>query len=268
MKADLENLYLLFLVLLCAICPAQAQIPYAHAHNDYQHKQPLQDALKYGFKSVEVDVHLMEDELYVAHIRPLFKRKKRTLRKLYLEPLRERIEQNGGQVYNGYDGPFYLMIDIKSKSTPTYELLREQLAEYKEMLTTYKGSDKDKGAVTVLLSGNRTLELVQQRKHRLVAIDGRPEDLGKGYSPAIMPLISDRYRDQLKWRGKGTVPDDEKKQLQNLCKRLQEEGKQLRLWASPEKKKVWRFLLKAGVGFINTDQLQRLHEFHEQRREQ
>jgi len=31
----------------------------AHAHNDYLHKNPLFDALKNGFTSVEVDIHLL-----------------------------------------------------------------------------------------------------------------------------------------------------------------------------------------------------------------
>jgi len=39
----------------------------AHAHNDYLHKNPLFDALDNGFTSVEVDVHLLRGNLYVAH---------------------------------------------------------------------------------------------------------------------------------------------------------------------------------------------------------
>jgi len=41
----------------------------AHAHNDYQHKRPLLDALDRGFCSVETDVHLVDGQLLVAHTR-------------------------------------------------------------------------------------------------------------------------------------------------------------------------------------------------------
>ena len=40
---------------------------HAHAHNDYEHKRPLFDALEQGFCSVEADVWLVEGKLLVAH---------------------------------------------------------------------------------------------------------------------------------------------------------------------------------------------------------
>src|SRR3984957_8511284 len=66
-----------------------------HAHNDYEHKRPLFDALDHGFCSVEADIHLVDGQLLVAHdlrdVNPNL-----TLQSLYLDPLRERIKQNGG----------------------------------------------------------------------------------------------------------------------------------------------------------------------------
>ena len=38
-------------------------LPPAHAHNDYEHRRPLQDALDRGFNSVEADVWLVDGEL-------------------------------------------------------------------------------------------------------------------------------------------------------------------------------------------------------------
>ncbi len=49
---------------------------------------------------------------------PLSLKPERTLEKLYLAPLRERIKAQGGAVYrNG--PPFYLMIDIKTDAKET-----------------------------------------------------------------------------------------------------------------------------------------------------
>src|SRR5437870_3442113 len=81
--------------------PAVPQIR-AHAHNDYEHPRPLLDALDHGFCGVEADIWLVEGKLLVAHDRDKT-RPEGTLETLYLEPLRQRVQQNGGRVYR--DGP-------------------------------------------------------------------------------------------------------------------------------------------------------------------
>src|SRR5689334_4607279 len=90
----------------------------AHAHNDYEHKRPLFDALDHGFCSVEADVYLIDGKLLVAHDRKDVK-PDRTLEALYLDPLRERARANGGRVYPG--GPtVFLLVDVKSGAEETY----------------------------------------------------------------------------------------------------------------------------------------------------
>src|SRR5262245_41409982 len=108
-----------------------------HAHNDYEHKRPLLDALDNGFSSVEADIHLVEGKLLVAHdgrgIKP-----ERSLEALYLKPLRERVSTHRGHVYeNGPD--FFLLIDIKGDWRTTYPVLRAELERYADMLTRFEG---------------------------------------------------------------------------------------------------------------------------------
>src|SRR5436305_12662245 len=87
-------------------------LPHAHAHNDYEHKRPLFDALECGFCSVEADIWLVDGKLLVAHDRNQVK-PERTLQALYLDPLRERARRNGGRVYP--NGPeVILLVDVKS----------------------------------------------------------------------------------------------------------------------------------------------------------
>ncbi len=83
-----------------------------HAHNDYEHHRPLFDAMENGFCSVEVDIHLVDGELLVAHDRHQTTKGK-TLQNLYLDPLRQRVRTNSGSVYPD-GGEFTLMIDIKT----------------------------------------------------------------------------------------------------------------------------------------------------------
>src|ERR1700722_3090172 len=90
----------------------------AHAHNDYEHKRPLFDALDQGLCSVEADIFLVDGQLLVGHTRRSLK-PERTLESLYLVPLKERVDKNGGRVYPG--GPeFTLLIDIKTNGAQTY----------------------------------------------------------------------------------------------------------------------------------------------------
>jgi len=65
-------------------------IPHLHAHNDYNNERQLIDALSYGFRSIEVDIFLMTNDLYVAHtIADIWPG--RTLKELYLDPLKIHI---------------------------------------------------------------------------------------------------------------------------------------------------------------------------------
>src|ERR1044071_5134266 len=83
----------------------------AHSHNDYEHARPLFDALEHGFGSIEADIWLMNGRLLVAHERGGI-RPERTLQSLYLDPLRGRVQRNGGRLYAG-GLPATLLIDVK-----------------------------------------------------------------------------------------------------------------------------------------------------------
>lgn len=232
----------------------------AHAHNDYEHQRPLFEALDAGFTSIEADVHLVDGELYVSHGSPNLKRAK-TLKVLYLEPLKKRILENHGKVYPNYDSLVYLMIDIKTEAEATYQVLKTQLAEYQSMLTHWKDGKVQKGSLLIFLSGNRPIETVMKENLRLVAIDGRPDDLDKGYSTDLMPVISDSYHKVLGWNGKGQMSEAELTKLKSLTQKANLQGKKLRFWASPENENVWKVLLENGIGLIGTDKLAVLSAF-------
>jgi hypothetical protein len=245
--------------LAAGTAPAQVvALTNAHAHNDYAHPRPLLDALAHGFTSIEADIHLISDELYVAHDLPQSPQAGTTLKELYLEPLRLHIRQNKGMVYAGHLSPIYLMIDIKSDAEATYRKLVEQLRDYQDILQT---KDNEYGLVRVVISGNRAVQAALQDPSRLVSIDGRPEDISRHFNSEYMPIISEHYRKVIHWGGEGEIPAKEFAKLKKLADEVHAQNKKLRLWASPENEKVWEVLLKAGVDFINTDQLDLLEQF-------
>lgn len=234
-------------------------LPNAHAHNDYLHKRPLLDALDRGFCSVEADIHLVDGELLVAHDLRQTK-PDRTLRALYLDPLRERIRANGGRVHPDSDS-FQLLIDLKSEGESTYAALREQLKDYAEILTRFENGETKPGAVTVVVSGATPRETLLAESPSLAAIDGRPPDLDAGAPAARVPLVSQSWGSLFKWRGKGPFPAEEEEKLKSFVARAHAQGRKVRFWAVPDREEGWKALREAGVDYINTDRLDALREF-------
>ena len=236
----------------------------AHAHNDYLHDPPLWEALEHGFASVEADVFLAGDKLCVAH-EPNKVTPERTLQSLYLEPLRQRVRENGGRVYrNG--SRFLLLIDIKTKAEPTYQRLHEVLAGYREMLTTFDAQGRRDKAITVIVSGNRALELMRSQPIRYAGYDGRLSDLDSDVPADVIPMISDTWAKQFTWKGQGSMPARERQKLDDIVRKAHAQGRLVRFWATPDapspaREAVWRELLSAGVDLLNTDDLKGLQEF-------
>jgi glycerophosphoryl diester phosphodiesterase len=241
--------------------PEQAASPITrgHAHNDYEHKRPLRDALDQGFCSVEADIWLTKDGLLVAHSR-LDLKPERTLQKLYLDPLRERIQANSGKVYpNG--PPFYLLIDVKSEAKETYAELSRVLEGYAEILSVTRAGKTEKKAITVVVSGNCDREAIAKQPVRYAAIDGRPLDLDSDAPADLIPWVSASWAAQFKWNGTGPMPEAERATLKDFVTKAHKHGRLVRFWATPEKPEIWRELLAADVDLINTDKLAELRAF-------
>ncbi len=254
----------IFCSLLVTLCGSRLQaqpkpLLNAHSHNDYERPRPLLDALEHGFCSVEADIYLVEGQLLVAHDRRDVKLE-RTLQALYLDPLRQRVKQNSGRVYRG--GPSVtLLIDIKSEAEATYRRLSDVLLAYTNMLTRFRADGTDTSAVTVIISGNRPRELMASQAVRYAAFDGRLADLEGGASPPFIPLVSESWASQFRWRGVGPLPDEEREKVRQLVKKAHEQGRRVRFWAAPDHAAGWKALGEAGVDLINTDKPAELEKF-------
>lgn len=235
-------------------------LPHAHAHNDYAQSRPLHDALALGFTSIEVDVHLVGDALLVGHD-PEDLRADRTLRTMYLAPLRERIRDHGGNACAKQTHPLQLLIDIKTDAEPTYAVLHAILVEYAPLLTVVCVDRIHPGAMHVVVSGNRPAAVLERQRIRLAALDGRLSDLESNLPPHLLPLISASYPDHFGWTGHGAPPATETAKLRDIVTRAHARGRNVRFWATPECERVWKWLLDNGVDFIGTDELTRLAAF-------
>jgi hypothetical protein len=194
-----------------------------------------------------------------AELRP-----ERTLQRLYLDPLERRVQQHGGRVYTG--GPtLTLLIDLKSDGPSTYRALSQILPRYASLLTIYRDGQRHEGAVQIIISGNRPIELIAAEPLRYVAVDGRLSDLGGSRPTALMPVISDRWTAHFRWQGNGPLPAPEHERLNRIVQQAHQRGQRVRFWATPDQAAVWRVLSEAQVDLINTDDLEGLAGFLRQK---
>ncbi|MGE3175036.1 MAG: phosphatidylinositol-specific phospholipase C/glycerophosphodiester phosphodiesterase family protein [Planctomycetota bacterium] len=250
--------------LALALLPACAGAPPApcadpalrlHGHNDYLQPVPLRSALELGLGSIEADVFLEDGELRVGHDRWML-RPGRTLRSMYLEPLRAAVAAHGGRSLRADGAPLVLLVDIKADGEAVYRALRRELAEYAPMLTRFAPGRVEPGAVTVLLSGDRPRRTVAAESERLSALDGRLADLDATPPPPVdlVPWISDRWSKVSDWTGSDELLPDEPLRVAALVAKAHAQGRALRFWGAPDRVEGWRFLFEAGVDHIGTDQ--------------
>ncbi len=231
----------------------------AHSHNDYLRQQPLSEALKNGFCSVEADIHIVNNDLLVAHDLDKCKDEK-NLVNMYLKPIFDRVQKNKGHIYT-IPSEFWLLIDIKSEPETTFSLLKKQLAPYKDFLTQIDNGKKRDRAVTVVISGAVPRETIENEKDRYVFVDGRLQDLETNPSPELVPWISNSWSSIFSWKGKGKIPEQELNKLKDIVSRAHEQGRKVRFWGAPQTQECWEVLYNEGVDFINTDFPSRLSEF-------
>ncbi|GGH39062.1 phosphatidylinositol-specific phospholipase C/glycerophosphodiester phosphodiesterase family protein [Dyadobacter endophyticus] len=225
----------------------------AHSHNDYERVRPFTDAYEQQFGSVEADIFLVNDTLFVAHnlkdIRP-----NRTFKALYLLPILEKTEQNGGRIYSQDNIPLQLLIDLKTEGEPT-------LAALIKVLEPYKNIFAPAGSVKVVVSGNVPDPTLFEQYPDFIYFDGRPEN---AYTPAQMAhvgLISQAFQKYSNWNGEGPILEKDKKKIQKMITEVHDKGKKVRIWATPDNINSWKTMMALGVDYLNTDKVRELGDY-------
>lgn len=123
----------LLLAILCAAAlPALGQqlnehYPQGHSHNDYLQAAPFALAYHQNFGSMEADVFLVNDTLFIAHERSQID-KERTFENLYLRPILKAAAEKKGKFMEIKNCK--LLVDLKTKGEPALQALTKLLAPY------------------------------------------------------------------------------------------------------------------------------------------
>lgn len=247
--------------LLLWICSAAAlpvlgqqvivQYPQGHSHNDYLQPAPFTSAYHQKFGSIEADVFLINDTLFVAHEKTQID-PARTFDKLYLQPILETAAKNEGRVYR--DKALQLLIDLKTQGDSALLAISKLLAPHESVFG-------EKGTVKVVVSGNVPAPEKFDRYPLFIYFDGRP---GVEYTPEHLKrigLISQDFSHFSKWNEKGIPVENDRLKLLTAVKAAHDQQKPFRFWASPDNINAWKQLINLGADYINTDKVTALGEF-------
>ncbi len=234
--------------LLLAVVTTCAQGPLAHAHNDYEHPRPFFEAAELGFGSIEADVWLVNDTLFVAHDRKDI-RPGRTLEKLYLQPLAAWRKTHAN--------PRFLLVDLKTGGDATVRALEKALKSYRSLFFP-----ENPQGVRLTVSGSMPAPERFGEFEKILFFDGRRKT---NYSPAALARVglvsAPFYEIGGVWNGKTPLPDDRRQRVKTFVDSLHAVGKPVRFWATPDTPLAYQTLANLGVDFIGADDLKGLAEF-------
>jgi hypothetical protein len=190
--------------------------------------------------SFEADVFLVGGDLMIGHDRREI-REGRTLRSLYLRPMREVASRQGGWILRGRRRAV-LMVDIKADGEAAARELDRQLAQFRDLVTPT-------GPLIVVVSGDRHEPAIRSSEY--VHMDGRIADLDR--PGRHIAWISDNWRSHFAWRGEGPLPESDRSKLRQILQKAHSKGRKVRFWAAPDSPSAWQVFKEQGVDIIGTD---------------
>jgi alkaline phosphatase len=222
-----------------------------HSHNDYASAMPFYAAYSNEAGVIEADVFLVNNELLVAHTSKEITAEN-SLKNLYLEPLSSKLKKLEGKAYPS-DKPLILMIDIKSDGEETLKVIVQQLKMFPEII-----SNKN---VKVVISGNRPAALKWASYPEFIYFDGRVNENYTQQELSRVEMISQDLKELTVWNGKGVLTQADLEKIQSTIKKVHDQHKKMRFWATQDNVNTWMTLMNLKVDFIGTDNVAGLTEF-------
>ncbi|EXJ93442.1 hypothetical protein A1O1_01834 [Capronia coronata CBS 617.96] len=248
-----------------------------HSHNDYWRDVPFYTALSVGAVSVEADVWLYDDTLFVGHEESALT-PARTLDSLYIQPILNVLKRENPNsrfvsspptrngVFDTSSGQtLYLFIDVKTAGNTTWPVVVEALQPLRDAnyLTTWNGTHVTPGPVTVVGTGNTPLDQIQPVQQRDYFFDANLallNDTQANITASVSPVASTQFS---RWIGDINGTTFNETQLALVRAHIAEansRGILARYWDTPAwplstRNAVWTTLIEEGVGLLNADDL-------------
>ena len=237
-----------FLLLLIATTGMAQKSYKIHAHNDYEKEFPFWAAYVYAANSIEADVFLKDETLYVTHAESKID-KDNTLQTLYLKPIAELSKTKKLR-------DLQLLIDVKSEAYATLEKIVEVVEENPELRTNIK--------LHIVISGNRPAPEDYKNYPDFIQFDHQSlDDLDK-IDLNKVAMISLSFGNYSTWNGKSQLAASDLEKVKEVIKKAHKARKPFRFWGTPDTETAWSTFAKLGVDFINTDDPAKASDFLKQ----
>ena len=224
----------------------------AHAHNDYDQKKPLYSALKYGFKSIEVDIINHNGQLKVTHDEENLDSKK-TISELYLHPMSEMNPQKLADTW--------LLIDIKIYHPDILNILHRELQKYPSLFKTRDGQNEGL-PLRVILSGDvPRKEIYENDQWIYFFIDGRLSDDAEDFDTFAVPIISASFKDFSNNGSTDRLSQESILRIQSIIHAVHAQGKKMRFWGTKDDPILWQILIDLGIDVISIDHHKKFSRF-------
>ncbi|KAJ7492533.1 hypothetical protein FB451DRAFT_536856 [Mycena latifolia] len=247
-----------------------------HSHNDYWRDVPLLTALSFGVASVEADVWLVNETLYVGHEMAALTTD-RTLDSLYIQPLlsilagqnpKSQFTVNQTSINGVFDTssatPLQLLVDMKTDGPSTLPFVLSALQPLREqgyLTTCVPNGTCTSGAITVVGTGNTPLDGIQALSPRDVFFDAPLTGLNTTFDVTLSPLASTDYEVAVGWSGIGNISEAQLSAVQKFVADAHGLGIRARFWDTPgwpihARNNVWKTLTDNGADWLNADDLE------------
>ncbi|SUX44466.1 alkaline phosphatase [Chryseobacterium indoltheticum] len=230
---------IVFFFILIFTTAVYAQTIKVHSHNDYEQKVPFWYALGAGVSSIEADVFLVNNQLYVSHEEKGIQ-KSRTFESLYLEPINKALEMNVISMES-----LQILIDCKTDAQSTLSEIVKSIQKYPRITAQNK--------VKFVISGNQPAPEEYNLYPDFIFFDYQKLNNLTANQWNKVALLSLNFKQYSVWNGKGGLTEEDLPKVTEVIKKAKSFGKPFRFWAIPDGKTSWEFFAHNGVDFINTD---------------
>ena len=224
--------------------PTSLPQPAVHSHNDYAQQEPFYGAFRAEAASIEADIFLVDGEVMLGHDSPT----KSSVREGYLDPIRKAFQENSGSVYPKGRG-LQLLVDLKDGAPALVALQQLIEAEYKDCFDVRHNP----GAACLVITGNKIEPSDYHLYADFVYFDSQPGVELTDEQLERVAMVSDYFGRYSKWKGNGTMKEEERKTLEGIIADVHAKGKKIRFWAFPDNPNAWRTAAEMGIDYINTD---------------
>lgn len=245
----MKKIVLLVCAFLAGTLAVVAQNPVLlHSHNDYERNAPFWDAYNERFDSIEADVYCIDGTLFVSHDKKDIK-PERTFDALYLQPVLQVFEQNGGRAWAGSGQTLQLLIDIKETTEPTLGTLVKLLEKHRDVFDP----TVNPYASRIVMTGNVPAPSDFGNYPDYIYFDGNLDLEYTDLQLQRVALFSAPFYKYTLWRGRGKGSRKGWEKVSEAVERAHALGKPIRFWGAPESRKVYRVFYSRGIDYMNSD---------------